>query len=140
MTILRASGAGQVEQVFTFEDVAPGLYDIRITKAAHTMYMLKNVAVAEAPLDLTEDPRASVKQITLLCGDINGDKAINVTDLSILWSATNYNKSGDAATNPSADLNGDGAINVTDLNILWSAVNYNKGAVVFDYGFYPREN
>ena len=131
--IALAAGSGQVEQAFTFEDVAPGTYDLDFQEAGHTRYTLKNVVVSEAPLSLTKDPRASIKQITLLCGDNNDDGVINVTDLNIVWSAANYNKSADAATNSSADLNGDGVINVTDLNILWSAANYNKGAVVFDY-------
>ena len=64
----------------------------------------------------------------MLCGDINGDGNINVTDLNTVWNAANYNKAASAADNALTDLNGDGNVNVSDLNILWNAANYNKNA------------
>ncbi|MDR3239115.1 MAG: dockerin type I repeat-containing protein [Clostridiales bacterium] len=84
-------------------------------------------------LDLTQDSQDQIKLMTLLVGDINGDGFINVTDLNIVWSRSNYNKPAASPANPLCDLNGDGAINVTDLNIVWSRANYNKSAVTVEY-------
>lgn len=53
---------------------------------------------------------------TTKTGDINGDGAININDLSIL--SNNWNKTG--ATASQGDLNGDGAVNINDLSILSS--------------------
>ncbi|MFI5240735.1 MAG: fibronectin type III domain-containing protein [Candidatus Saccharimonadia bacterium] len=47
-------------------------------------------------------------------GDVNGDGAVNIIDLSIL--AQNYGLSG--ATRAQGDLNGDGVVNILDLSIL----------------------
>jgi len=118
---------GQQNQSFTFPAVAPGDYTLLITKTAHTSFTVQHITVGTENIDLT----ASLGVMTLLCGDINGDGMINDSDLAILWSAANYNKSvNDAGVNPLCDLNGDGMINDSDLAILWSAANYNKGAVV----------
>jgi hypothetical protein len=51
--------------------------------------------------------------VTAKPGDLNGDNAVDVTDLSILL--TNYNTS-----NSVADINKDGIVNVFDLSILLS--------------------
>jgi chitodextrinase len=51
--------------------------------------------------------------VTAKQGDLNGDNAVDITDLSILLS--NYN-----TTNSVADINKDGAVNVFDLSILLS--------------------
>ena len=132
--IASATGSGQIDQPFVFGEVAPGTYDLEFTKDVHTKATLKNVVVVASNLDLTKDARANIRVITLLCGDINGDGDINVTDLNVLWSAENYNKSTAKAVNRLADLNGDGDINVSDLNVLWSAANYNQSTLVLTYG------
>jgi hypothetical protein len=49
--------------------------------------------------------------LTAKIGDLNGDNAVNVTDLSILLS--NYN-----TTNAVADINKDNIVNIFDLSIL----------------------
>jgi len=51
--------------------------------------------------------------VTAKPGDLNGDNAVNITDLSILLS--NWN-----TTNVVADINKDGAVNIFDLSILLS--------------------
>jgi len=101
-----------------------------IFKAAHTKFTLNNVIVGEGGLDLKLDSRAAVKVLTMLCGDINGDGFINVSDLNIILLSQNYNKYISQAVQPLCDLNGDGFINVSDLNIVLLTANYNKGAVV----------
>ncbi|MBX4197188.1 hypothetical protein KW801_01370 [Candidatus Saccharibacteria bacterium] len=55
--------------------------------------------------------------VTAKPGDLNGDNAVNITDLSILLS--NWN-----TTNAVADINKDGIVNIFDLSILLS--NYGK--------------
>lgn len=65
------------------------------------------------------DPTATTTG-TGKAGDINGDGAVNLNDLSIL--SSNWNKTGMTAAQ--GDLNGDGAVNLNDLSILSS--NWNK--------------
>lgn len=130
-TPLTVSGNGAVElteQEFTIPNVAAGEYDLVVTKSAHLKYTVKNVTVGNAPLDLTAHDNAAIRTITLLCGDVDGDGSINVTDLNTVWDAANFNKDANNATIKLTDLNGDGSVNVTDLNILWDAANFNKGA------------
>ena len=126
-----ATGYGQVEQEFKFENVVPGKYDLVIEKDAHTKFTVHNVVVGEEDLDLTLLSRPEVQLMTLRCGDISNDGLINDADLTILWRAGNYNKKTDEADNPWCDLNGDGLINDADLTILWMAYNYNRGPVDF---------
>ena len=130
-TPLTVSGNGaseSTEQEFTIPNVPKGTYDLVVTKSAHLKYTVKNVTVGDAPLDLTAHGNAAIRTITLLCGDVDGDGSINVTDLNTVWDAANFNKDANNATIKLTDLNGDGSVNVTDLNILWDAANFNKGA------------
>ena len=128
-TIAAASGEGQVTQSFSFPTVAPGTYDLVVTKSAHLKYTVKNVTVGNAPLDLTVHGNAAIRNIMLPAGDLNGDGTINSKDLNEIWSPANYLKNTtDAGVNPFADLNGDGTINSKDLNIVWKAENYLKTA------------
>ena len=129
------SGSGQKEQNFTLAGVLPGTYDLVVTKSAHLKYTVKNVTVGNAPLDLTKLTDEPYQTITLLCGDINGDESINVTDLNEVWDAANFNKNAGAATNKLTDINGDGSVNVTDLNVIWDAANFNKGVTACTYDF-----
>lgn len=123
-----ATDSGQVTQEFTFNVVAPGTYDLVVTKAAHLTYTIKNVEVGDTPLDLTGNSNAAISTMTLLAGDVNGDGLIDVGDLSIVWNTANYNKTISAADNKATDLNGDNLVDVGDLNIVWKAANYNKKA------------
>ena len=127
-TIAAVTGSGQVTQSFSFSEVAAGTYDLVVTKDGHLVYTVTGVVVESEDLDLTAHANAAISTITLLCGDLNGDGNINVTDLNTVWNAANYNKAASAADNALTDLNGDGNVNVSDLNILWNAANYNKNA------------
>ncbi|HUC20554.1 MAG TPA: right-handed parallel beta-helix repeat-containing protein, partial [Candidatus Polarisedimenticolaceae bacterium] len=51
-------------------------------------------------------------------GDINGDNAVNIFDLSILLS--NYGKPRAQASNPKADINNNNTVDIFDLSILLS--------------------
>ena len=129
------AASGQAEQSFSFASVAMGTYDLVVVKAAHLTYTVKNVVVGDMALDLTKLTDEPYQTITMLCGDINGDGSINVTDLNEVWDAANFNKNVGAATNKLTDINGDGSVNVTDLNVIWDAANFNKGVTACTYDF-----
>ena len=133
--IAAATGSGQMSQGFTFNDVAPGTYDLVVTKAAHLTYTIKNVVVGEAPIDLTWNSNTAISTMTLLCGDIDGNEKVNAADLNIVWNAANFNKAVADANNQLTDVNGDGKVNAADLNIVWNAANFNKGTAdcTFEY-------
>ena len=132
---LTVSGNGATEQEFTIPNVAPGTYDLVVSKPGHLKYTVKNVVVGDTDLDLTKLTDKPYSTITLLCGDINRDGSINVTDLNEVWDAANFNKNVSAATNKLTDINGDGSVNVTDLNVIWDAANFNKGLSACTYDF-----
>ena len=129
-TPLTVSGNGTVgstEQEFTIPNVAPGTYDLVVSKPGHLKYTVKNVEVGNTDLDLTALTDKPYSTITLLCGDLNGDGIINEDDLNIIWLPANYlKKADDSGVNALADVNGDGIINEDDLNIVWLPENYLK--------------
>ena len=128
-TPLTVSGNGTVgstEQEFTIPNVAPGTYDLVVTKSAHLKYTVKNVTVGNAPLDLTAHTNSAIRTITLPAGDVNGDGSINEDDVSIIRYANNINKSIADANNKLADINGDGSVNEDDVSIVRYAVHINK--------------
>lgn len=126
VTVTGTGASGQATQDFTLTAVAPGTYDLVVTKPGHLTYTVKGVEVGDVPHDLTKHSNAAIRNITLLAGDVNGDGLIDVGDLSTVWNGANYNKSVAAASDKAADLNGDGLVDVGDLNIVWNAVHYNK--------------
>ena len=133
-SIAAATGSGQVTQDFTFNVVAPGIYDLVVIKAAHLTYTIKNVVVDDTTLDLRWNSNAAISTITLLCGDIDGNGYINSTDLGIILKGQNYGKhSNTAGVESAADLDGNGYINSTDLGIVLQGQHYGKSAVSVDY-------
>jgi hypothetical protein len=136
-TPLTVSGNGTVgstEQEFTIPNVAPGEYDLVVTKSAHLKYTVKNITVGNAPLDLTAMTGKAYQTITLLCGDIDGNGFINSTDLGIILKGQNYGKSTATAGDKAADLDGNGFINSTDLGIVLQGQHYGKSAVSVNFG------
>ena len=128
-TIDPTTGSGQKEQSFSFDTVAAGTYDLVVTKPGHLTYTVKNVVVENDPLDLTKPSNAAIRNITLLCGDIDGNGFINSTDLGIILKGQNYGKSTATAGDKAADLDGNGYINSTDLGIVLQGQHYGKSAV-----------
>ena len=134
-TIGADTGSGQKEQNFSFDAVAPGTYDLVVTKPGHLTYTVKNVVVGDTDLDLTKLTDKPYSTITLLCGDINGDGWINSTDLGVVLQGQNYGKQTTVAgVNGKADLNGDGWVNSTDLGIVLQGQHYGKSAVSVNFG------
>ena len=133
-TIAATTGSGQVPQNFSFPAVAPGTYDLVVTKPGPLTYTVKNVKVEGTALDLTAHGNAAISTITLLCGDINGDGWINSTDLGVVLQGQNYGKQTTVAgVNGKADLNGDGWVNSTDLGIVLQGQHYGKSAVSVNF-------
>ena len=135
-TPLTVSGNGTVgstEQEFTIPNVAPGEYDLVVTKSAHLKYTVKNVVVETTDIDLTAKTERPYQTITLLCGDIDGNGFINSTDLGIILKGQNYGKSTATAGDKAADLDGNGFINSTDLGIVLQGQHYGKSAVSVNF-------
>lgn len=120
--------SGQLtSNVITITNVTPGVYDLVVSKSGCLDYTIKNVVVTADGVDLTSHSNPAIKNIKLLCGDVNGDGTINSVDLNTVWQSTNYLKSvGDSGVAAITDINGDGTINSLDLNIIWSSENYLK--------------
>lgn len=135
VTVTGNNASDQVTQDFTIAGVAPGTYDLVITKPAHLKYTVKNLVVGSSSLDLTARSGKPYRTISMIVGDLDGDGSINVSDLNVLWDAASFNKNTDAAAKPLSDLNGDGNVNVSDLNILWDASNFNKGLTDCTFNF-----
>ena len=133
-TIGATTGSGQTEQNFSFPAVAPGTYDLVVTKPGHLTYTVKGVVVGDGPLDLTEHSNAAICMITLIPGDLNNDGSVNTQDYQILTSPSNYGKSASLAAVKVADINGDGSINTQDYQILTSPSHYGKSAVSVNFG------
>ena len=133
-TIDATTDSGQVAQIFSFHAVAPGTYDLVVTKPGHLTYTVKGIAVEDTAIDLTAMEGKPYQTITLLCGDINGDGWINSTDLGVVLQGQNYGKQTTVAgVNEKADLNGDGWVNSTDLGIVLQGQHYGKSTVTVDF-------
>ena len=80
-------------------------------------YVVKEISVGGG--DITIVP------ITLLAGDVNGDKMINIIDMSVF--RNNFGKKGDAVMEPLTDTNGDNMVNIIDMSVFRS--NFGKTTV-----------
>ena len=133
-TIDPTTGSGQVTQDFSFNAVAPGTYDLVVTKAGHLSYTVTGVVVKGTAIDLTKHTNAAISTITLLCGDIDGDGWIDFSDYQELLKSTNYGKQTSAVgVNKIADLDGDTWIDFSDYQILLSSQHYGKSTVSVNF-------
>ena len=122
------------ETISTFTD-ENGYFEFESILKNETGYTLKiskpNYLYHEVKIDsLISDLEVSSieKPIIMNIGDINGDNAINITDIMRIASAFNT-KAGVGKYEEKYDLNMDGAINLID--ILTIAKSFNKTAVTF---------
>jgi probable HAF family extracellular repeat protein len=105
----------QSDGSFSLPSPLVGTYDVSF-KASH--WLRRTIA----GVTLTASSRVSLGP-SLINGDVNGDNAINLSDLiaiSAAWRSTQ----GSANWNPNADLNGDGNVNLADWMIV--ASNWRK--------------
>lgn len=123
-TIAANTGSGQVPQNFSIANVAPGTYDLEVTKAAHLKYTIKNVVVPSSDLNLTTHSNPAISTITLLVGDVDQDGMINYMDLFTMLDTANYDMRAGSAQNKLVDIDGDGMVNYMDLFMLLDSNNY----------------
>ena len=111
---------GRVKYIYDVETDDTGVYTLVVRKKAHLTY----VRSIDIPYTVT-DEYALPEEITLLCGDINGDEYIKIPDRSHLILMLNHpaRNNQNTAEFDLADLNGDGRITLTDLNILKSNID-----------------
>ncbi|MBE6617093.1 MAG: hypothetical protein E7627_04010 [Ruminococcaceae bacterium] len=132
-TIPAAEGEGAVTQPFVISDIAPGTYDLKITKDCHLEYLITGVVVESGILDLTQNDDPEIANITLLAGNVNGDLVIDIKDVILLTSSLTYSQSYEDGETKTADINGDKCFDIKDLVIITSDVNYNKGKKTVAY-------
>ena len=130
--ILPNDGNGSKTSEFCFEEIAPGVYDLVVTKGNHLTYTVKDLSVDD-DIDLRELSNPLISNITLISGDVNSDGCIDLKDVTLLTSSNTYGKSYDEATTKAADINGDGCFDLKDLTIITSEKNYGKSEVVIEY-------
>ena len=95
---------------------AKGTYTLTAKKAGCLTYTVKDITVGSEDIDLGE--------LKLLQGDLNADEKINMGDLRTFLG--NFNKTGDAISEPLADFNADAKVNMSDLRVFLG--NFNKTA------------
>ena len=84
-TILSTVGSGRVTQSFTIDAVPAGTYDLHIVKGGHLPCIIRGIVVdGSTPVLLTAHANASINNITLAGGDINGDGTINIADVALV--------------------------------------------------------
>ena len=89
---------------YTFGPMYAGTYDLIMS---HPLYL-------PAQLDgctLEGDTVVTLPDVTLLAGDLNGDKAIDISDLAL--GGAHFN-----TTNPAADINGNGYVDIFDIVLI----------------------
>lgn len=131
VTVTGTGASGQATQDFTLTAVAPGTYDLVVTKPGHLTYTVKDVKVGDTDLDLTTMTGKPFSTITMLAGNMNTDDAINNSDMLIFRSQ--FGKTGTNITNKCADINGDGYVNNGDLLIFRSFFGKTTAICTFDY-------
>lgn len=94
-------------------NLAAGTYTVRMIGNQPNIKLDRVLLMPDA-LCVPADKGDSCVEAATQPGDVNGDKIVNVFDLSTLLS--NWNKEG--ATKSQGDLNGDGVVNVFDLSTL----------------------
>ena len=99
------SGSGERVQSYSFTDVAPGTYTLKIIKPRHLSYTKVTLVVGSSDVIF--------KEVTLVAGDLNNDGAIEAADFLLF--RNDYGKSGSAIP---GDLNGDGTVDAADFLIF----------------------
>jgi len=85
-----------------------------VTKPGHLGFILNNVIVTGADVDLTTHHHEDIRVFILRPGDLNNDTFINSLDTTLLL----QNYGAVTPDNMHMDLNGDGFINAADRVII----------------------
>ncbi len=97
-----------------------GSYSLKVSKTGYMTRVISNLNVNK---DI--EVGSLEKPVSVLSGDVNGDGAINMSDVFELASIFNISDSSPNFVE-TADLNYDGVINMSDVMII--AVNFNKSS------------
>lgn len=89
---------------YTFLDVAPGTYTIKMSAVGSLGYKILNVVVEAGETN-------TIPSVTLLFGDYDGDGTVSVSDFNYIITAYSTND-----YSVEADVDGDGVISVGDIN------------------------
>jgi hypothetical protein len=135
-TVSAETGKGRTEQTFGIPNVAPGTYTLRITKPTHLTFIKQTVTVSTSDLTVTGlDPSAdsaSPDVAKLICGDIDQDGYVKLTDRNLLTQSKYYKNAvsdfegAELELAKLYDLDGDGYVKLNDLNIMMSSENFRK--------------
>lgn len=85
-----------------------------IASTANSGLLLDRILFVSDPSCTPIDKGDSCFEVSALAGDVNGDNAVNVFDLSVILA--NWSQAG--MTRGQGDLNRDGVVNVFDLSML----------------------
>lgn len=114
---------GKVTDVINFDEalqtVEAGRYKLVIEKESHVPVTYQNLVVTEQHTC----PQLTGVSAYLPCGDLDGDKAVRLTDYAKLTDPARYGAAAEAAR---FDLDGDGRTDQADLAILIDPANYGK--------------
>lgn len=101
--------------------IAPGTYDVVISREGYLKYTIKNVVVAD---------ELALDAVTLLPGDVDANDVVNTDDLTPIIGAF-AQKSGDDSYAVKLDLDANGVINTDDLTPTISS--FGQKAKTVDY-------
>lgn len=129
VNVADTTGKGRKVQEFEVKNVPTGRYALKITKPSHLSYTKQTVVIDDngtgevilSGLDGGEGDTA-----TLLCGDINGDGRVKLTDRNLLLGSKCFGKKVTDEQSKLCDLDGDGYVKLSDLNIMMLSENFNK--------------
>jgi hypothetical protein len=109
-------GDDSLIEEFEFANIAPGNYELVVTKMGHLSITVRGIIVSDGNLDLRNDNRTDVQLLSMIAGNVNGDEMVNLLDL--LAVLADFGRIGDSIVNPATDLDGDGMVNLLDLLIV----------------------
>ena len=89
---------------YTFGDIPAGVYDLTLSHDLYLSATLQSCSVGPGEARV-------LPEVELLGGDLNGDGAIDISDLTIGGSRFN-------TSDPGADINGDGTVNIFDIVLI----------------------
>ncbi len=123
-TSLKGDGAS-TDVAFVLDHVLSGVYDMVIRVKGCLDVVIHNLPLKE-DMDLASNLNEAISHVTPVTGDVNGDGSVDLSDVAILTSSSNYGKNTEDALNKEADINGDGSFDLADLAILTSSSNYGR--------------
>lgn len=107
-----SSGSGVTTQSFVLSGIKAGTYELLINKVGHLTCRITGLDLTR-DIDLTQSENTSLANITLRCGDVNGDAQIDIQDVALLRVAAE-----------ACDLDGDGVCGKVDVSIIRATENY----------------